>query len=65
MGHEQSIDMKLCLKLQKISKEKHEMLKLTYGDAAVTIKTGYKWFELFRNCCTSVKDVERSGRHST
>ena len=41
------------------------MLKLAYGDAAVTIKTVYKWFELFRNDCTSVEDVERSGRPST
>jgi len=41
------------------------MLKLVYGDAAVTLKTVYKWFELFRNGCESVEDEEISGRPST
>ena len=41
------------------------MFKLVYGDAAVTMKTVYKWFERFRNCCESVEDEERSGRPST
>jgi len=45
MGHEQRINMKFCLKLQKCAKETHEMLKLVYGDAAVTMKKVYKWFE--------------------
>jgi len=39
------------------------MLKLVYGDAAVTIKTVYKWFERFCNGCESVED-ERSGHPS-
>ena len=41
------------------------MLKLVYGDAAVTMKTAYMWFERFRNGCEPVKDEERSGRPST
>ena len=41
------------------------MLKLVYGDASVTMKTVYKWFERFRNGCESVEDEERSGRPST
>ena len=41
------------------------MLKLVYGDAAVTMKMVYKWFEQFCNCCESVEDEERSGRPST
>ena len=57
--------MKFCLKPQKSAKETHEMLKLVYGDAAVTMKTVYKWFERFRNGCESVEDEERSGRPST
>ena len=32
MDHEQRITMKFCFKLQKSAKEKHEMLKLVYGD---------------------------------
>ena len=41
------------------------MLRLVYGDATVTMKTFYKWFERFRNGCESVEDRERSGRPST
>jgi len=41
------------------------MLKLVYGDTAVTMKTVYKWFERFRNGCESVEDEERSGLPST
>ena len=37
------------------------MLKLVYGDAAVTMKTVYKWFERFRNGCESVENEERLG----
>jgi len=50
---------------KKSAKETHEMLKLVYGDAAVTMKTVYKWFERFRNGFESVEDEERSGRPST
>jgi len=65
MDHEQRINMKFCFKLQKSAKEKQEMLKLVYGDAAVTMKMVYKWFEWFRNGCESVEDEERSGHPST
>ena len=41
------------------------MLKLVCGDAAVTMKTVYKWFERFHNGCKSVEDEDRSGRPST
>ena len=61
MDHEQRINMKFCFKLQKSAKETHEMLKLVYGDAAVTMKTVYKWFERFRNGCELVEDEEQSG----
>ena len=40
------------------------MLKFVYGDAAVTMKMVYKWFERFRNGRESVEDEERSGRPS-
>jgi len=65
MGHEQRINMEICFKLQISAKETHEMLKLDYGDAAVSMKTVYKWFERFRNGCDSVEDEESSGRPST
>ena len=41
------------------------MLKLVYDDAAVGVKTVYKWFERFPNGCESVEDEERSRRPST
>ena len=41
------------------------MLKLVFGDAAMTMKTVYKWFERFRNGCESDEEEERSGRPST
>ena len=57
--------MKFCFKLQKRAKETRELLKLVYGDAAVTMKTVHKLFKWFRNGCESVEDEERSGRPST
>jgi len=65
MNHEQCINMKFCFKLIKSAKETNEMLKLVYGDAAVTINTVHKWFEQFRNGSESVKDEERLGCPST
>jgi len=65
MDHEQRINMKFCFKLQKSAKETHEMLKLAYGDASVTMETVYKWLERFRNGCESVEGEDRSGRTST
>jgi len=56
MDHEQRINMQFCFKLHKNVKETHEMLKLVYGDAAVTMKTVCKWFEQFRNGCESAED---------
>jgi len=65
VDHEQHVNIKFCFKQQKSVNETHEMLKLVYGDAAVTMKTVYKWFERSRNGCESVEDEERSGRPST
>jgi len=42
MDHKQCINMKFCFKLQKIAKETYKILKLVYGDAAVTMKTVYE-----------------------
>ena len=65
MDFEQHINMKFCFKLQKSAKETHKMLELVYGDAAVTMKTVYKWFERFCNGYESVEEEERSGHPST
>ena len=58
MDHEQSINMKFCFKLQKCAKETHEMLKLVYGDAAVTMRTVCKWFERFVNWLKMRRDQD-------
>jgi len=41
------------------------VLKLVYGDPAVTMKTVYKWFERLRKGCESVEGEKSSGRPST
>jgi len=41
------------------------MLKLVYGEAAVTMEMVYKWFKQFCNGCELVEEEERSGRPST
>lgn len=56
MDYEQRINMKFCFKLHKSAKETHEMLKLVYGDSAVTMKTVCTWFERFRNGGESVEE---------
>ena len=58
MDHE-CINMKFCSKLPKSAKETHEMLKLVYGDVAVTIKMVYEWFKRFCNGCELVENEER------
>ena len=45
--------------------KKHEILKLVYGDAAVRMKTVYKWFKRFRNGCELAEYKERFGHPST
>jgi len=45
MDNEQHINMKFCFKLQRSAREIYKMSKLVYGDAGVTMKTVYKWFE--------------------
>jgi len=65
MDQEQSINMKFCFKLHKSAKETYAMLKLVYGDAAVTMKTVCTWLERCRNGCESDEEEERSERPST
>ena len=50
---------------KKSAKETHKMLKLVYGDAAMTMKTVYKWSERFSKGCENAEDEESSGRPST
>ena len=65
MDLEQCVNIKFCFKLGKSPKETHEMLILVYGDAAVTLKTVYKWFDRFRKGFESIDIEERDGRPAT
>jgi transposase len=62
---EQRVNMKCCFRLGKSATETHEMLVEVYGDADVTRKTVYKWFERFRSGSESIDDEDRPGRPST
>jgi transposase len=62
---EQRTNTEFCFKLGKTATETHEMLVRVYGDAAMSRKTVYKWFERFHGCAESTEDDQRSGRPST
>jgi histone-lysine N-methyltransferase SETMAR len=62
---EQRTNIKCCFKLGKTATGTHEMLVKVYGDAAVSRKTVYKWYERFRGGAESTEDEQRSGRPST
>jgi transposase len=62
---EQRTNMKFCFKLGKTDTEAHEILVSVYGDAAVSRKVVYKWFERFRGGAESAEDKQRSGRPPT
>jgi transposase len=62
---EQRVNMKFCFKLGKSAAETHEMLVEVCGDAAVALKTVYKWSERFRSGSESIDDQERPGRPLT
>jgi len=64
MDHEQHINMKFCFKLQKSAKETHEVLKLVYGDAAVTMKMVYNGSSNFVMVVNRLK-TRQSGHPST
>jgi transposase len=56
--------MKCCVKLGKTATETHEMIVRVYGDAAVSGKTVYKWFERFHGGTEPTEDEQASGRPS-
>jgi hypothetical protein len=55
---EQRTNMKFCFKQGKMATETHEVLVRVYGDAAVSRKTAYKWFERFRVGAESTEDEQ-------
>jgi hypothetical protein len=55
---EQRMNMKFYFKLGKTAIETHEMLVRVYGDAAVSRKAVYKWFERFRGGAESTEDEQ-------
>jgi aminopeptidase N len=51
--------MEFSFKLGKTATETHEMLVRVYGDAAVSRKAVYKWFEHFRGGAESTEDFDK------
>uniref|UniRef100_A0A8C3CRQ0 Mos1 transposase HTH domain-containing protein n=1 Tax=Cairina moschata TaxID=8855 RepID=A0A8C3CRQ0_CAIMO len=62
---EQQYAIKFCVKLGKMGKETHDMIKEAYGDAAMGRLGVFEWHKLFREGRERVEDDDRSGRPST
>jgi hypothetical protein len=57
---EQWICIKFCLKLIKMTSEKHRMFKEEFGDNALSQMQTYEWFKGFKNGWMSVEDEKCS-----
>uniref|UniRef100_A0A8C3CC15 Transposase n=1 Tax=Cairina moschata TaxID=8855 RepID=A0A8C3CC15_CAIMO len=62
---EQQYAIKFCVKLGKMGKETHDMIKEAYGDAAMGRSGVFEWHKLFREGRERVEDDDRSRRLST
>lgn len=62
---EQRVCVKFCVKNGIKCSKTLEMLKVAYGDSALSQKNVYKWYKLFQEGREDVNDEPRSGRPST
>ncbi|GFU23921.1 protein GVQW3 [Trichonephila clavipes] len=62
---EQRYAIKFCVKLGKTGKENHDMIKKTFGDAAMGRSGVFKWHKLFLEGRERVEDDDPSRRPST
>ncbi|XP_071879535.1 protein GVQW3-like [Anas platyrhynchos] len=62
---EQRHTIKFCVKLGKMGKETHNMIKEAYGDAAMGRLGVFEWRKLFREGRERVGDDDHSGRPLT
>jgi hypothetical protein len=58
--HEQHVCVKFCFKLGKTFSETFEMLKQASGDEAMSGTQTREWYKCFKECLTSIEDIERS-----
>nr|XP_027306070.1 protein GVQW3 [Anas platyrhynchos] len=61
----QRYEIKFCVKLGKMDKETHDVIKEAYGDAAMGRSGVFEWHKLFREGRERVEDDDRSGCPST
>lgn len=62
---EQRIYIKFCFKLGKTATETNDMIKLTFGEDAMSRARVFEWFRRFREGQESCEIEPRSGRPST
>lgn len=59
---EQRVCIKFCQRLGKTSTETFEMLRMAFGDEAMSRARTFEWFRRFEEGRTTVESDERSGR---
>ncbi|GFX31792.1 protein GVQW3 [Trichonephila clavipes] len=62
---EQRYAIKFCIKLVKMGKETHDMIKEAYGDAAMDRSGVFEWHKLFLEGRGEIEDDDRFRRLST
>ena len=62
---EQRVATEFCCKVDISATKTVELIQKVYGNAALSRTTIFEWHKRFREGRESVKDDERSGRHTT
>lgn len=62
---EQRANIKFCFKIGKTASETYELLKIAYGDAAMSRSRTFEWYARFRDGRESTEDDQRCGRPTT
>jgi hypothetical protein len=59
---EQRANIKFCFKTGKTATETFQLIKLAYGDNALSRTWVFEWYARFLGGCENLEDDERSGR---
>jgi len=62
---EQRACIKFCFKIGKTATETFELIKLAFGDVALSRCVTFDWFKRFKEGRISIEDDHRPGRPST
>jgi hypothetical protein len=63
--HHGGAEWQLCVKAGKNTEETIGLLNKTYCSAAISCANMYRWYARFQDGREDMKDIARSGRHST